>query len=326
MNDVVKFEIDSNTIPTLASSSMLVDLNIGVWTGRKLDKKVGIEVETAKNAKAKAINATKNLFAGLPELDAIRNFVANVRNWHYANTRPWSDSGTRLLSMKHYFDYLKQIGDFERTYNEMVEQLVVKYPDMIDVAAFKLGDLFDRTEYPDVNSIRTKFYFNISLYPVPTSGDIRVDVNENIKKELVEQFDSFTKRAVDGIYREQWGELKGVVEHLVGRLSDKTEEELTRDKQKQEARNQKKEAAGKEVKEREISDRRKFHDDLIEKAVEKIGLLEKMDVIGDGEFQVVCSEVKEALSGVTVGVLKKDSEVRSETRKSMQDILDKFAF
>lgn len=319
----MSFQMNADTVPSLASSAMLIDLNIGVWTGRKLDKKVGIEVEIAKNAKAKAINATKNLFAGLPELDAIRNFVANVRNWHYANTRPWSDSGTRLLPMAHYFDYMQKIGEFERTYNEMVEQLIQKYPEMIDVAAFKLADLFDRTEYPDVASIRSKFYFNTSLYPVPLTGDIRVDVIESVKEELVEQFDSFTKKAIEGIYVEQWESLKEVVEHLVGRLSDKTEEEKVRDRQKQEARNQKKEAEGKEVKERELSDRRKFHDDMIDKALDKITLLEKLDVMQDSKFQETCSNIKGALANVTVGQLKNDDEIRGSTKDAMQSILDK---
>ena len=40
----------------IQNSSMLVDLNISVWTGRKQDKKVSEEIDAAKSTKTKAGN------------------------------------------------------------------------------------------------------------------------------------------------------------------------------------------------------------------------------------------------------------------------------
>ena len=40
----------------IQNSAMLVDLNISVWTGRKMDKKVSDEIGVSKNAKGRVGN------------------------------------------------------------------------------------------------------------------------------------------------------------------------------------------------------------------------------------------------------------------------------
>lgn len=40
----------------IQNSAMLVDLNISVWTGRKMDKTVSDEIDASKNTKARAGN------------------------------------------------------------------------------------------------------------------------------------------------------------------------------------------------------------------------------------------------------------------------------
>ena len=45
----------SETI-SIATSAMMVELNISCWTARKLDKRVSEEVDSAKNTKVKAGN------------------------------------------------------------------------------------------------------------------------------------------------------------------------------------------------------------------------------------------------------------------------------
>jgi len=89
----------------IQNSSMLVDLNIGVWTGRKMDKKVSAEIDASKNTKTQAGNYHKKLLAGTQKLDQIQKLVTAIRTWHYQQTLPWSDGGSRLLPMANFFDY-----------------------------------------------------------------------------------------------------------------------------------------------------------------------------------------------------------------------------
>jgi len=61
MNAVVKMAMPRMG---LASSSVLFELSISVWTGRKLDKQVSAEVDMDKSTRARGGNYNKNLFAG----------------------------------------------------------------------------------------------------------------------------------------------------------------------------------------------------------------------------------------------------------------------
>ena len=63
----------------IATSSMLIDLNISVWTAKKLDKSVSQEVDESKEAKFRAGNYNKNLLAGTALLDNIVKYAANAR-------------------------------------------------------------------------------------------------------------------------------------------------------------------------------------------------------------------------------------------------------
>ena len=174
----------SNEI-SIGSSAMLVELSISSWTARKLDKKVSAEVDVAKNTKVSAVNVNKNLMAGTGVLDKIIKYAASVRAWHIAQTLPWSDNGSRLLPMSNFMRYKEQLNVMEGNFNALVDKFVDSYPELISAAAFQLGDLFDRNEYPDVNTLKQRFKFSYSFFPVPTAGDFRVDINEEAKAEII---------------------------------------------------------------------------------------------------------------------------------------------
>ena len=67
----------------IQNSSMLADLNISVWTGRKQDKKVSEEIDAAKSTKTKAGNYHKKLLAGTDKLEQVQKLVGMIRTWHY---------------------------------------------------------------------------------------------------------------------------------------------------------------------------------------------------------------------------------------------------
>ena len=148
-----------NNSINISSSAMLVELSIRSWTARKLDKRVSSEVDTAKGAKTRVVNANKNLLAGTGVLDTIVKYAANARAWHNAQTLPWSDNGSRLLPVSNFVNYKEQLNVLEKNYNALVTKFLTAYPDLVSAAAFQLGDLFDRSEYPDTSKIASKFSF-----------------------------------------------------------------------------------------------------------------------------------------------------------------------
>ena len=95
--------------PTISSSSMLAELSISVWTGRKKDRAASDDVTRLNHADSGVASVNKKLLGDCEELVAVQKFAANVRSGHYAMTMPWSDSGLRLLPTAQFFKYNEQI-------------------------------------------------------------------------------------------------------------------------------------------------------------------------------------------------------------------------
>ena len=138
----------------IGSNAMLVDLNMSTWTGRKLDKKVSDEIDVSKGTKAKAGNYNKKLLAGSDKLEQIQKVITAVRTWHYQQTLPWSDGGSRLLPMANFFDYKQTLNNFEKQFYDAVDSFIVEYPQLVSSSAFTPGGMFDRNEYPSADNLR----------------------------------------------------------------------------------------------------------------------------------------------------------------------------
>ena len=120
----------------IQNSAMLVGLNISAWTGRKMDKKVSDEIDSAKHTKARAGNYHKKLLAGTQRLDELQKLVSAIRIWHYEQTLPWSDGGSRLLPMKNFFGYKATLGDYQNQFPESVPGVLEDYDTLGTAAGF----------------------------------------------------------------------------------------------------------------------------------------------------------------------------------------------
>ena len=281
----------------IATSAMLVDLNISCWTAKKLDKSVSQEVDETKEAKSRAGNYNKNLLAGTAYLDQIVKFAANVRLWHNKQTLPWADAGTRLLPMGSFLDYKARLNDLEAEFNALVERFLDKYPELVNAAAINLGKLFNRDEYPTVDDIRGKFKFSYMFSPVPTAGDFRVDIGETALAELRDQFEANANSKVERAMKEAWTRLHEVLCHMSEKLSDTDE--------------------GKH---------REFRDSLVGNAMELASMLKSLNVTGDPQLETARRELSQAIMGVEAKELRKNPDIRKDVKSQVDSILSKFSF
>lgn len=282
---------------SIASSSMLVNINLSVWSGRKLDREVSEEVDQAKSTKARAGNYNKNLFAGVSELDAVRQVAGKIRNWHQAMTLPWSDGGERLLTMANFLDYKRQLSLFEQEFNDAVQLFCGKYTSLISAQAFTMGALFKRDEYPDPAVIADKFSMRYTFSPVPEVGDWRVEADENLKQELSRQYEQVYKDRLGDITTDLWHRLHGCLKHMSDRLDDAPD-----------------------------GSKKIFRDTLITNAVELCGLLSKLNVTGDPNLEQARKQLEAAIAGVDPADLRKQDGARKEIKSQVDDILKKMAF
>lgn len=287
-------------------SSMLVDLNISVWTGRKLDKRVSDEIDQAKNTRTRAGNYNKHLLAGSEKLDAVQKIAGAIRTWHYEQTLPWSDGGSRLLPMKNFFDYKASLNSFRSQFEQAVEDLLVAYPELVSAAAFQLGSLFDRGDYPGAGELLSKFKFKYSFSPVPEVGDFRIETGEEVKRELQEQYKTMFNEKLNDAMQDIWDRLHETLRHMSTKLSDSPNPRTLKD--------------GTEVR------AQIFRDSLINNAVELCGLLSKLNVTDDPKLEQARQDVERVLCGLTPQDVRESDNVRADVKSEVDRILSKFDF
>jgi hypothetical protein len=286
------------------NSSVLVELNISAWTGRKQDKKVSEEIDAAKSTKTKAGNYHKKLLAGTEKLDELQKLVARIRVWHAEQTLPWSDSGPRLLPMKNFFDYTATRGDYEKQFNEEVEDFLSVYPTLVTAAAFQLGDLFDPSEYPSADKLRDKFRFRYVMVPVPEVGDFRIDIGETHLNDMRQQYESFYNTKLSEAMKDVWDRLHETLTKMSERLADAEVPRVSKDG--------------------EEKLNRRFNDTLVTNAVELCELLTKLNVTQDSKLEHMRKQLESALVGVTPKELRTQDSLRLETKAKVDEILSMF--
>jgi len=272
----------------IQNNSVLVDLNIRVWTGRKMDKRVSEQVDASNNTKARAGNYHKKLLAGTAALDELHRVSNEVRAWHYENTLPWSDNGTRLLPMSNFFEYKAKLTDYINKFDKAAENFYAQYNDLVTTAAFTLGALFNANDYPPVDSIRNKNGLRYVFSPVPDAGDFRVDIPNEYREELQKISDERMNAAM----QDAWGRLHDCLKHMSDKLAGE---------------------------EKQI-----FRDSLVDNAVELCGVLTRLNVANDTKLEHSRQQLERALIGIDAKELRKSDAVRADVKSRVDEILSLF--
>jgi len=298
--------------------AMLVELNISVWTARKLDRKVSDEVVVGKKALSKgAARVNKNLLAGRNELDVIGQHAGAVRNYVYSMTMPWSDSGTgiRLLPAVRFAEFNARMLKEEAQHVALVDSFVNVYPSLITAQAMALGDMFDRNEYPAPDRIRNRFSFNVSYLPVPKAGDFRVDVGNQATAELQDKL----SRLADERIAKAMDDVRTRLKDHMQRMSDRLSIDIVD----------------------EVAKPRRFHDTLVESGLELCDLAKSLNIINDPDIEAARRGLEQALTGVNAvtvktkkatkelsvaDTLREDMHQREATKAKVDALLNKLSW
>ena len=275
---------------SIASSAVLIDLNISVWTARKLDKNVSKEIDVNKHTTIKAGNYNKHILAGSDQLEAITKLSGEIRDWHGRQTLPWSDTGTRLLPMSNFFDYKQQLGIYEAEFKARINTFIQQYPNIIQGMVYKLGNLFDRSEYPDADKIANKFNLRYTIMPVPETKDFRVDIADDIRDEMQKEYQKAYEGRVEAAMGDAWSRLHTTLEHMIDRLSG--------------------------------DDKKIFRNSLVDNALELTNLLTRLNVTNDPRLENARQALEQSLVGVTADELRDSKGARQEILSRVNQIME----
>ena len=283
-------------VSKLSGSALIVNLSLSVWTGRKLDKRVSEEVDQAKSTKTRAGNYHKNLLAGSGKLEEITKVANAVRTWHYTVTQPWGDNGDRVLNMASFMDYKSRLAEYETQFATAVNNFLNEYDTLVAAAAFQLGDLFNREDYPTREHITDKFGFRYAFTPLPMAGDFRIDIGEEGLREMQEHYEGVLTTRLNDAMRDAWDRLHDVLTRMSERLADDDE--------------------GK---------RKIFRDSLVDNAIEVCGLLRHFNITGDTRLEALRMQLEDTMRGIDAASLRESDMLREQTKRKVDNMLEKFS-
>lgn len=278
----------------LETKAVQVKLNIGLWTGRKLDKEVTDEVNQRYHADADASRTNKLLLPAhaFKEVFAVsRTSRVLYREW----TQPWFDKGDRILPSVIMDKFTARFRDLRAEYDAAADNFTKEYPKYLSEKK-RLGGMFKFKDYPLPGNIRSHFSMRWAFLPIQNS-----DFRLSIAKENLEDTKIFLEQALQDAMKEPVRRILVIVGHMAERLK------------------QYKPATG--VSKAEHT----FRDSLVGNVQELVGLLSAFNLTNDPKLAALTERMEKELCSHNATILREDEQVRKIVAKNAEDILKKAA-
>ena len=276
----------------LSDKALLVHLSVSQWVAKKLDKQASEEVARANGAVKGAGRYNKSLLPTCDTLDRIKSKTSEIRKKFYKNTLPWGIEGTFILPSANYLSFMTDFRNEKAEWERLTEEFFTDYHQSVSDAQRLLGSLHNPVEYPTLEGLRRKFRMELSILPVPTAGDFRVELADeeysSIQSEIEQRVADSSKAAMS----EVWQRLYDKVEWLAERLSDP---------------------------------KNAFHDGTYQDAKDLCGMLTRLNFTDDPDLESMRREVEQKLVNHHPDALRNDPDLRNDTFDEAKVIMDKMS-
>lgn len=277
---------------SITNKAMVLNLQIGVWQGYRLDKEASRKVTEDANAVSDAARVNKHL---VPKeaLKPVQSAANSVRVHFYTKTLPWKDNGDRLLTRAMFIKFIEEHERLVGEFHTAVDTFITKaYPKARDQAEFRMGDLFKHDDYPSPESLRRRFYINMDIDAVTESGDFRVSLDKEHADAVRSQMESALQDRIGRAMQDIWARLSDVVGHFAKTMAKSDQV---------------------------------FRDTTVSNIEELIELLPDLNVLDDPTLKAMGEEIRAKLTGIDPKDLRKQPAVRSQAAKDAEAIMAKMA-
>lgn len=177
---------------------LLVDLSIGIYSGRKFDRQITREVADNHKTTEQAGRYNKNLFPSNPEVfKRVIQVAGEARSKHDALTLPWDDNGCRVLSSKAYVDYNKAMSEIHNRFDSAVCDFIADYDYLVQTSLRILNGMGNLADYPPKSELPNRFNWSLRFLPFPDASDVRVDLPQAELDNIRANVESNTKAQLD---------------------------------------------------------------------------------------------------------------------------------
>jgi len=207
-------------------------------------------------------------------------------------TMPWSDMGQRIVTTQQYFKYHEVMTELQQEFDRLTQAFLEVYDYEVTEMQLKLGDMWNRDEYPTADAIRDRFRMRISYMPLPDAGDWRIDIQNEAQQQLTQQYEQYYNNQIQSAMNDLWHKLHDNLTTLVRQLDY--------------------DADGK---------RNRVYDTVFDRAHELVEMLSTCNVTGDSQMEAMRQRLDTALYGLTADAVKRDDTLRDTAREKVKDAI-----
>jgi hypothetical protein len=276
---------------SITTKAMVLNLQIGVWQGYRLDKEASRKVVEDAGADGDAARVNKHL---VPKeaLKAIVSASTAVRNHFYEKTLPWKDNGDRLLTRLMFTTFIEEHERLVGEFNDAVDEFIATGdPEARAKAEFRMGELFNLNDYPAADSLRRRFYINLDIDSVTEAGDFRVQMDADQLDSVRQSMERAMGERLGRAMRDVWERLSEVVGHFAKKMGS---DDI-------------------------------FRDTTVRNIEQLVDLLPGLNVLDDPDLKAIGDEVKAKLAGYDPKDLRKDKAARSQAAQDAKEIMDRMS-
>jgi hypothetical protein len=279
----------STTTTNLNERAMLVELNIGVWEGRKKDTSTSSKVIHEAHAEADT-GAWWTRVVPRSALRPVWAAVAKGRVTHDRLSLPWANNGQRILSAAAYVDYMNTMRGIRAEYQQAVDAFLAEYPDLVTNAEKRLGKLFKKELFPAATALKERFSWRVVVSPLPAANDFRVQLDKDSVEAIRQEISERMQEATQSALKDLWQRLFEVVQKMSSKLKDASA---------------------------------KFKNSLVGNLVDLCELLPKLNLTGDKELEAMRQQIVKQLTTTPADDLRQNKVVRADVATKAAGLLDK---
>ena len=298
MNDLELQE--PSHIISLATSGLIVSVEVNVWSATKQDRTISEEVTNAYKADKEAARVVKHLLAGDPSHKALLNHRQTVYNWMKKRTYDWSGT-SRYLPFIEIEKFKQEFRVLEKDFEDLLDKFVVRYPDVVSAMAFKQGDMFNASEYPTAEEVRSRFKMRLFISDVP-AGDFRCAIAQDIAADLKQHYKEQANDKVQEIMRDATERLVVFIKRIA---------HVCREAEVDADGNQKKKP--------------KIYEGTIEGAKELCASLSSFNLTGDARLEEMRQDLLATLNDISAKDLRESDATRAHVKSEVDKIINKFS-
>lgn len=273
---------------SIINDCMIVNLQIGMWVGQRLDMAASAKVTQDAHADADAARVNKHIVPK-ESLQPIKTMASSLRNHFYANTLPWKDNGDRLLIRRTYTKFIEEhtklANDFESAVSDFIER---NYPRVRDQAEFRMGELFNPQDYPAPSALKHRFYIHMDIDAVTMANDFRVQLDEKEQERVKANMELALKKRLGTAMEEVWTRLAKTLKHFA-------------------------EQVGSDI---------QFRDSTVKNLEEIVDLLPDLNILNDAHLEQLRQDILNHLIGHDPKQLRKDDVARKQVAGEAKRIID----